>query len=452
MTVAHRSSFPASRPLRSSCTWVPRLILTLILVLPTGTRAQEVDTDSIAVVERGTPSVDGWDVAEFPFKVATAPLYLLVLGLEQASQVADNVRFLRWIGHVNRELNRRSVYPTVAALGTGSGTGAALLLGQPSRDRAPWVHVRGGMTLKSYWRLQIRAGYGPEFLLPGHPQKFAANAVGLREHRHQDEFSGIGYNSREEDRSDYELDQRLVGAELGLAATRSIVLRLSFDWSEVETGPGNNARLPSVDSIFAPEEIPRFGATDRYISVGGAAGWFKRDPGLLPGQRWLRLGLRWNESDTDGAADFSEIDASVGAIIPFYHDSRSLALEIDYATARPSGGGAIPFYRLPTLGGTPSLPAYRTGRFRDRDLIRGRVEYTYRIWLGPRDTYLLAASVFLHGGMVAHNLTDDFRFSRLKPSLGFALSTLTLTGSGARLEFAGGDEGLRVNFTFLAGY
>ncbi len=428
------------------------LISTLILVLPTTARAQETAADSIVVIERGTASVDGWDVAEFPFKVVTAPLYLLVLGLEQASQVADDLRFLRWIGEVNQELNRRSVYPTVAALGTGSGTGVALLVGQPSRDRAPWAHARGGVTFKSYWRVLVRAGYGPESLMPGRPQTFAANAVGSFEHRHQDEFSGLGHDSREEDRSNYELDQRLVGAELGFAPVRSTVLRLSLDWSEVETGPGNNTRLPTIDSIFAPEEVPRFGATDRYISVGGAAEWFKRDPGLLPGQRWLRLGLRWNASDSDGAADFAEIEASVGAVIPFHYDTQSLALEIGYQTARPSGDGDVPFYRLPTLGGTPSLPAYRTGRFRDRDSILGRVEYSYRIWLGPRETSVLATSIFLHGGMVAHNLADDFTFGRLRPSLGIALSTLTLTGSGARLEFAGGDEGLRVNFTFLAGY
>lgn len=452
MRAAHGSSSRFTGTLRRHLALVPRLIPILILVLPTALQAQAIDADSIVVIERGTPAVDGWDVAEFPFKVVTAPLYLLVLGLEQASQVADDLRFLRWIGYANQELNRRSVYPTVAALGTGSGTGAALLLGRPSRDRALWAHARGGVTLKGYWRLMARAGYGPEALMPGQPQTFAANAVGSLIHRHQDEFSGIGHDSREEDRSDYELDQQLVGAELGLAVTRSTVLRLSLDWSEVETGPGNNARLPDVDSTFAPEDVPRLGATDRYISVGGVAEWFKRDLGLLPGQRWLRLGLRWNESDSEGAADFAEIEASVGGVIPFHHDTRTLALEIGYQATRPSGGGAIPFYRLPTLGGTPSLPAYRTGRFRDRDLILGRVEYAYRIWLAPRETSLLAASIFIHGGMVAQDLAGDFTFGRLRPSLGIALSTLTLTGSGARLELAGGDEGLRVNFTFLAGY
>ena len=68
----------------------------------------------------------------------------------------------------------------------------------------------------------MRAGYGPEALQPGRAPGFAANVVGSTNHRHQDEFSGIGHDSREEDRSDYELDQQLVGAELGLAVNKAL--------------------------------------------------------------------------------------------------------------------------------------------------------------------------------------------------------------------------------------
>ena len=150
MRAAHGSSARVTGTLRKPFFFIPRLILTLILVLPALAQAQEIEADSIVVVERGAPTVDGWDGAEFPFKVITAPLYLLVLGFGQMAQAADDTRMLRWMGYVNRELNERSVYPTVAALGTGSGTGVALLLGSPSRDRVPWAHVRGGLTFR-FW-------------------------------------------------------------------------------------------------------------------------------------------------------------------------------------------------------------------------------------------------------------------------------------------------------------
>ncbi len=98
------------------------------------------------------------------------------------------------------------------------------------------------------------------------------------------------------------------------------------------------------------------------------------------------------------------------------------------------------------------MTAYRAGRLRDRDLILGQAEYSYRIWLSPAYTSALVASIFLHGGMVADGLEDELAFDELWPSYGIAVGTRSLGGAGARLELARGDEGLRVNFTFLVGF
>jgi hypothetical protein len=413
---------------------------------------QDLDGDSIAVIERGTPTVDGWDIAEFPFKVITAPLYLLALGGEWAANAAQQAHLLPWAYYLNSELNQRSLYPTVASLGSGSGTGAALLIGIPGRPTSPWGYVRGGATFKGYWRITARAGYGLEAVAPGGAHAFGTHAFGWIEDRPEDEYYGIGNDSQEDDRSNYQLKRATVGATLGFAATRDIAITIDLDWSRSEAGPGKNPTLPSVDSIFGPVEIPGFGDLDRYLSFGGSAEWRNGYRGLLPGGRWLRLGLSWNESYSDGAADFAQIEAAAGADIPFDHERRSLTLALLYQTVRPSGAGEISFYRLPTLGGSSTLPAYRTGRFRDRDLILGRAEYSYRIWLNPTYTSALVASIFLYGGMVAEDLWDEFAFDQLWPSYGIALATRSTGGSGARLEFAGGKEGLRVNFTFLVGF
>ncbi len=428
------------------------LLFVNALALPTSALTQEVDTDSITVIERGTPGVDGWDVAEFPFKVITAPLYLLVLGTEWAVDAASEANLLGWAVYTNMQLNRRGLYPTVASLGSGSGTGGALLVGVPARAGAPWAHLNGGATFRGYWRLLARVGYGDEVVVPGRARRFGAHLFGSTGARPQEEFFGIGRNSREEDRSDYELRRQTVGAEVGFTPTRNTAIRLDLSWSRVETLSGTNDRLPDIDSLFQAGDVSRFGETDRYQSIGGAAEWQSGRRGLIPGQRWLQIGFRWNESISDGAADFAELDATAGVVFPFDHDRRSLAFSLLYRTARRSGGGAIPFYRLPALGGTSTLSAYRTGRFRGRDLVLGQAEYSYRIWLSPMGPTALIASIFLHGGMVASDMDEEFAVDRLKPSYGTALSLVSGEGSGGRLELAGGDEGLRVNFVFQVGY
>ncbi len=434
------------------CAHLLALPLALMLALPTSAQTQEVDADSITVIERGTPGVDGWDIAEFPFQVITAPLYLLALGAEWVTDAVSEAHLLQWVVYTNMELNKRGLYPTVASLGSGSGTGAALLVGVPARSGAPSAYLRGGVTYKGYWRLLARAGYGEEAMVPGRGRRLGAHVVGSTGARPQDEFFGIGRNSREEDRSDYELRRQIVGAELGFTPVPNTAIRLDLNWSRVETLSGTNDRLPDIDSVFQAGDIPRFGETDRYQSVGAAAEWRSGQRGLIPGQRWLQIGFRWNESISDGAADFAELDARAGAVLPFDHDRRSLALALLYRTARRSGSGVIPFYRLPALGGTSALSAYRTGRFRDRDLVLGQAEYSYRIWLSPIDPSAVIASIFLHGGMVASDITEELALDRLRPSYGTALSVITAGGSGGRLELAGGDEGLRVNFIFQVGY
>ncbi len=428
------------------------LALALTLTLPASALAQQVDADSIAVVERGTPGIDGWDIAQLPFQVLTAPLYLLALGGEWAADKVSETHLLGWVVYTNMQLNRRGLYPTVADLGSGSGTGAALLVGVPARDGAPWAYVRGGATQRSYWRLLARAGYGEESLAPGPARRFGAHVFGSAEARPEDEFFGIGWDSREEDRSDYELERRIVGGELGFAPAPNTAIRLDLSWSRVETRSGANDRLQDIDSVFQAGDVPRFGETDRYAAVGAAAEWRSGRRGMIPGQRWLRIGLRWNESNSGGAADFAEFDASAGVVFPFDYERRSLTLGVLYRTARPSEGGVIPFYRLPVLGGTSALSAYRTGRFRDRDLVLGQAEYSYRIWLSPIDPSAVIASVFLHGGMVAGDMAEEFALDRLKPSYGTALSVVSAAGSGGRLELAAGDEGIRLNFSLQVGY
>lgn len=427
-------------------------VLLACLAFPSSGLAQDLSDDSITVIERGTPNVDGWDVVEFPFKVITAPLYLLALGGEWAANAVQEARLIQWAYYVNSQLNQRHLYPTAASFGSGSGPGMALLAGRPGRANAAWGYVRGGATYKGYWRIAARAGYGLESVAPGRAGGFGVQAFGWIEGWPEEEYYGIGNDSGEDDRSDYELEGATAGARLEFTATRDIAITIAVAWTRNETGPGTNRNLPDIDSIFGGAGAPRLGEEDRYLSVGGSAEWRSAYRGLLPGGRWLRAGLYWNESYNDGAADFAQIEAAAGADIPFDHERRSLTLAVLYQTVRPSGGGAIPFYRLPTLGGSSSLTAYRAGRLRDRDLILGQAEYSYRIWLSPAYTSALVASIFLHGGMVADGLEDELAFDELWPSYGIAVGTRSLGGAGARLELARGDEGLRVNFTFLVGF
>lgn len=424
----------------------------LVIASPVTALGQSSNPDSIVVIERGEPGVNGWDVLEFPFQVLTAPLYLMWLGGEWAAAAASDTRVPQKIAFYNRQLNRLGIYPAFASLGAGSGTGAAVRLGPPSSEGKLWGHLAAGATVKLYWQLTARVGYGVEAAEPGRGMALGVQASGSLQHRDRDEFWGIGPDSDEDDRSNYALDRTIVTGELMLGMVRYVALRAHIDWSEAESGAGNNPRLPSVDSIFPANEILRFGDSDRYLSFGASAEWRNGySQAFVPGGSWVRLAARWNDGRGAGLADFSELMASAGLHLRFDHDRRCLSFVGALQTTRQQGDGEIPFYRLPALGGTSTLPAYPTARFRDRDTALAKIEYLYRIWLAPTNESALIASFFVVGGQVAHDISDELSLSRIRENYGVALSAYAGPTTGARLELAGGDEGLRVNFVFLVG-
>ncbi len=428
------------------------LVLLIGLGLPSTGLAQEQQEDSITVIERGTGGLEGWDILEAPFWVITFPLYLLGAGLEGLSGVAERGHWIPWLVYYNQQLNDRGIYPALGGQGPNSGTGGSVLLGVPGTERSFWAFLKGGGSVKNYWRAQARVGYGALDVEQAEGPAFGVGAFGSAEHRPEDEFFGIGRESREEDRSDFQLDRYEVGGELAFIPARHLGLAVNGGWMRRQAEAGQDDRLPDVDSTFAPAEIPGFDEEQDYFFVGASAAWRVGFPHALErGGRWASVGYRWNQSDTDGAADFGRFRASAGIDLPFDHRIRSLYLAISYESLRPDGDGEVAFYRLPALGGATNLPSYRADRFRDRDLILGQAEYRYRLWDDSRGRSALDASFFLYGGMVARRLSSEFRFDRLQESYGFALSLLTEASRLAHLALALGGERTTIRLTFGLG-
>ncbi len=419
------------------------LIASLLLVLPTLARAQ----DSVAVVDRGVPRIRLWDVAEFPFRVIQVPLLAFGAGVQWVARQAEAGHWIPLAVYYHEWLGDRGIHPSFEGQGAHSGPGIKLSLGTLQGEGSTlWGHVRGGITLNEYWEVQARAGAGRSGGLA------RAQLLGGIERRAEDEFFGIGNDSREEDRSDFELKRYSVGGHLTMDATRRLSASLTADWSQVETGPGNDGGLPDADSIFEPSEAPGLGLEQRYVSVGGSAGWKLggRHATLRQGY-WAHVGYRWYESLIEADADFGKVAVNVGLEFPFDYRRRSLAFALYYEALRESGGGTVPFYHLPTLGGRGTLPAFRLERFRDRDLILGGVEYRYRAWSDPGDAIWLDGALFFYEGMVAANLAEDFKLSRLHSSYGFALSLINRESAIARIEVALGGEEFAVIVSFGAG-
>ena len=417
--------------------------------------------DSVFVVERGTADVDTWDVVEFPFHVLQAPFWILGKIFAGIAVTAERTKLQFGV----RRLNTLGLYPQITGQGKASGLGAGMLIGARARPQRPWGYLRGGITTLEYWGLGLTLGYSgteprqalgkPKGIATTRPprspdaSRFGVLGFARAGFRAQDNYYGIGIDSREDDRSNYSVERDLAGGELYFRITPHLTLDLDGRWERDLAGGGRDDGLPDVDEVFPPELIPGFGQEETQVVFGGYLEWRVGMPRTTRRlNRWIDLGYHWNESTTDGAADFGHFSGSAGLEIPLAQRRLSFFFAVEFESVRPSGEGEISFYELPALGGKGQLPAYRAFRFRDRDLLVGKAEYRWRAWSDPLDTMWLDAALVLYGGTVAHSMGQDFRFSNVRESYGVNLALISQETEIGRIEFANGDEGFRVTISF----
>lgn len=433
MGVLHRSAARRSfRPIMAGP------ILVVFAAVSSPCHAQ----DSIAVVDRGMPPPRFWAVVEAPFKVLEVPFRLAGAGVGWVAERAEAGRWVPSLRRFHGSLETHWVQPLVTGLGPNSGAGPALRLGPKSRpESAVWGLVRGTVTLRDYWQLEALLGVG--FAVAQQP--VSAEAFVRHDDRPKEAFFGIGNDAAEGEWSDYALRRTAWGGRLALLAPAHLAVRLGFDWTRVETARGREEGLPNIDSTFSPAERPGFGQTHRSFSLAGAAEWSAGARHAIERRgSWVAVGYRWRESRTAGVPDVRVVSTSGGVELPFDHHRRSVALAVYLESLRPESPGEVPFYLLPTLGGTRSLPAFRSDRFRNRDVLVGKLEYRYRIWSDPPGAVWADAVLFTYGGMVAGRLGHELASARVHGNPGFALALIARHATLARVGISHSADGIGI--------
>jgi len=100
----------------------------------------------------------------------------------------------------------------------------------------------------------------------------------------------------------------------------------------------------------------------------------------------------------------------------------------------------VPFYLLPTLGGSYSLRGFRSFRFRDRSLLLLQSEYRWRV------NDFVHGAVFYETGAVGPQLSD---LGGLRRDYGVGLRAGSRNGVAFRADVAlGSGEGTRILIRF----
>jgi hypothetical protein len=219
-----------------------------------------------------------------------------------------------------------------------------------------------------------------------------------------------------------------VGVKIGLMRP-SILPRAGW----FERDRPDTRELYPADPVFALADQPAF--VHRELSLTADT----RDFPGHPTRGGMYRAAAGSHTDSDDVFSFRRYEVEGAHFVPLADSRVVIALHGWLVASDTDAGQTVPFYFLPSLGGTNTLRAYTDYRFHDRNMAvinaEGRVAMTAHI----------DAALFVDAGNVAARLGD---LNLDKRSYGAGLRLHTRRQTFARVDAARGDEGWRLVVRF----
>jgi len=297
--------------------------------------------------------------------------------------------------------------------------------------------------------------YAAGTLLGFESRRYVGYAYGRYRHRPNEEFYGLGPDSREANEAVYRLNQGTFGGLLGRSLGENALLGGHASVQVNRFGPGRGD-LPGVRERFGTS-IPGVTRNVDYLMLGS---FFELDLRDTPYQRdfghrfapteerlrgvsleatrgfYLAAEVTHNLDVRHHDFDFTRFTVDVREFLPIDEELLHGFAFRQFASVTRSSDGQMPFYRLQSLGGARSLRGYRSDRFRDRNVFLVNAEVRCQIW------HRLDMAVFADAGHVFRDL-DTLQFTDPRVGYGVGFRVKTDGQTLARIDFARSVEGFR---------
>jgi hypothetical protein len=268
--------------------------------------------------------------------------------------------------------------------------------------------------------------------------KGLAQASARRHEYPQEDFFGLGADSRTSTRTNYLLRETAVDGLVRVLPVSWLTIAGSAEYKSPRLGSGSDPRLPSTEQIFSDSSAPGLALQPDFVRLGTGVILDYTDKPIGPrsGGKYAVTYDRYLDRDFDRYS-FDRWDVDLRQYVPLVSTVRSIALRARLASLTPEDGHQVPFYLQPTLGGGYSLRGLRPYRLRDRNLLMIQAEYRWDV--NP----FLTAALFYDAGKVASR-RSDLDLDDLHEDYGIGLRFGFLRAVAMRTEIAfGGDDGTR---------
>ncbi len=254
----------------------------------------------------------------------------------------------------------------------------------------------------------------------------------------QEDFFGLGSDSAAENRTSYRLETTEYSGTVALRPIRRVELGGRGAILNTNVGHGTDLRFPSTEEAFEPDTTPGLDRQPHYAYAGGFARFDSRDHALNPRSGGLyEIEGGYYRDRKLGLYSFRRWRMEVQQYLPFFNERRVIAFRGKLESTDANSTQQVPFFLMPTLGGSEDLRGYREFRFRDKNALVLNLEYRWEAFSG------LDMALFGDAGNVFQNV-DDIRLNKLKTSYGFGFRFNTEQSVFWRIDFGFSPaEGMR---------
>jgi hypothetical protein len=312
----------------------------------------------------------------------------------------------------------------------GAGIGASAGYRHDLFDRRARVLVEGGATLRGY--RMVRGDFSLPYLARDRVE------LGLEVgdwHNPQEDFFGLGPGSLADDRVNFLYDRRDIQGRAVLKPVRGVRTGLRHGRLDTSLGSGTDKRFPSLEQRFGEPDAP--GLTDQpdfsYTDLFASADYRDQPGNPRAGGYYGLIWRRHADRDFDRYS-FRLLDADLQQFFPIFDKKRVIAVRGRIATTEADAGQTVPFYLMPTLGGSDSLRSVADYRFRDNNVLSINLEYRWEAFSG------LDMALFTDWGKVAARAADlDFADLERAYGIGFRFNTFKSVFLRIDAALAGAD-------------
>jgi hypothetical protein len=229
---------------------------------------------------------------------------------------------------------------------------------------------------------------------------------------------------------------------------RLLMLRGGAELSRWDLKSGSG-RFPSIDTRFAPDTLSGLGQTTTYVHTQATVGLdyrkafdWRTSPGYA--RRGGFYGVTAHDfADQDSRFGFRQVDYEAVQHVPILRETWVVSVRGRAETSWGKSDQQVPFYLLPSLGGSHSLRGFPSWRFRGRNSLLLQGEWRIIVNRG------FETALFYDTGKVADRVSD-LDLNGLQSDFGFGARFHALHATMMRAELTHSREGLRFVFATSA--